>query len=127
MTPEGKKKKTGQTGMEANTELRTHRFEMCLSPQEYKQLCGQAIASAENSLAKFARNKLLYGGTIQAEQFKEERMAHKAVLTELARIGNNINQIARALNGDSDITTQMFETLCQVEASFQTLSQRYKA
>jgi hypothetical protein len=116
-----KKKKAGQTGIESNQELRTLRFEIRLSPAEYTSLTTQALLAEDNSLAQYARNKLLHGGSIATQQLREERATSKALMAELARIGNNVNQIARALNSDDAVSMAMLEELCKVETTLANL------
>lgn len=122
-----KKKKAGQTGIEQNQDLRTLRFEIRLSPGEYNGLVSQALLAEGNSLAQYARNKLIYGGTVATEHFRQQRDTGKAAIAELARIGNNVNQIARALNRDDDVSTAMLEELCKVEVRLAAMDQQFRA
>lgn len=117
------KKKTGQSGIEQNQELRTLRFEIRLSPAEHQTLSTQALLAEENSLAQFARNKLVYGSFATTQHIRQERESSKAMLAELARIGNNVNQIARALNCDDEVSIAMLEELCKVETRLAALGQ----
>ena len=119
------KKKTGQSGIEPNQELRTLRFEIRLSPVEHQTLTTQALLAEENSLAQFARNKLVYGSFAATQHIRQEREASQALMAELARIGNNVNQIARALNCDDELSIAMLEELCKVETRLAALDQRY--
>ena len=73
-----KKKKAGQTGIEQNQDLRTLRFEIRLSPGEYNGLVSQALLAEGNSLAQYARNKLIYGGNAATEHFRQQRDTSKA-------------------------------------------------
>ena len=122
-----KKKKAGQTGIEQNQDLRTLRFEIRLSPGEYNGLVSQALLAEGNSLAQYARNKLIYGGTVATEHFRQQRDTGKAAIAELARIGNNVNQIARCLNRDDDLTISMLEELCKVEIRLAAMDQQFRA
>jgi len=118
---EGIKKRPGQSGIEINQEVRRYRFEIRLSKTEQSNLMEKAMQSGENSLAQFARNQLLYSGFIAASEYKTERKEQKAVLLELARIGNNLNQIARALNYDIEPSIEMLEELCRIESELTNL------
>ena len=121
------KKKAGQSGIEQNQELRTLRFEIRLSPAEHISLTTQALLAEENSLAQFARNKLVYGGIAATQHLRQERDTSKAVIAELARIGNNVNQIARALNCDDEVSLAMLEELCKVEARLAAMDQHHQS
>jgi hypothetical protein len=121
-----KKKKAGQTGIEQNQDLRTVRFEIRLSDGEYNGLVCQALLAEGNSLAQYARNKLIYGGNAATEHFRQQRDTSKAAIAELARIGNNVNQIARALNRDDDVSTAMLEELCKVEIRLAAIDQQFQ-
>ena len=120
------KKKAGQSGIEQNQALRTLRFEIRLSPEEHRTITAQALLSEENSLAQFARNKLIYGGNALTEHIRHERDTSKAMIAEIARIGNNVNQIARALNSDDEVSSAMLEELCKVEIRLATMDQYYQ-
>ena len=50
-----------------------------------------------------------------------------AMIAELARIGNNVNQIARALNSDEEVSTAMLEELCKVESTLTAMDQHYQS
>ena len=121
-----KKKKAGQTGIEQNHHFRTLRFEIRLSPGEYNGLVSQALLAEGNSLAQYARNKLIYGGHAATEHYRQQRDTSKAAIAELARIGNNVNQIARALNCDDDVSTAMLEELCKVEIRLAAMNQQFQ-
>ena len=121
-----KKKKAGQTGIEQNQDFRTLRFEIRLSPGEYNGLVSQALLAEGNSLAQYARNKLIYGGHAATEHYRQQRDTSKAAIAELARIGNNVNQIARALNCDDDVSTAMLEELCKVEIRLAAMDQQFQ-
>jgi len=122
-----KKKKAGQSGIEQNQDLRTLRFELRLSPAEHSTLVTQALLAEENSLAQYARNKLVYGGMAVTQHIRQERDTSKAMIAELARIGNNVNQIARALNSDEEVSTAMLEELCKVESTLTAMDQHYQS
>lgn len=49
------------------------------------------------------------------------------MIAELARIGNNVNQIARALNSDEEVSTAMLEELCKVESRLTAMDQHYQS
>ncbi|WP_281970390.1 MULTISPECIES: plasmid mobilization relaxosome protein MobC [unclassified Polynucleobacter] len=102
------------------------RFEIRLSPSEYNGLVSQALLAEGNSLAQYARNKLIYGGNAAIEHYRQQRDTSKAVIAEIARIGNNVNQIARALNRDDDVSMAMLEELCKVEVRLAAMDQQFQ-
>ena len=92
-----KKKSSGQSGDNGNTELRTKIVQIYFSPTEYLKLNGYFNNSPQTTLANFCREKLLSkpGST----------SGRKEILTEisfsiyqLSKIGNSLNQIARKVN-----------------------------
>ena len=106
-----KKKRTGQTGYESNTHKRTHLFKVFLSEEEYYQLEKEALASGSSTLAKYAR-QVLFSNNHSKQQIADfERQKHLELLAAMNRIGNNINQIAKALNQRQQMTPDMHNTL----------------
>ncbi len=102
-----KKKRTGQTGYESNNLKRTHLFKIWLSQEEYQKLESEALKAGASSLAKHARQLLFSGSKARAEVAKIEQKNHLQLLASLNRIGNNVNQIARALNQHQQMTPDM--------------------
>ena len=73
--------------------LRTHRVSVFFSPSELRILRWYAEA-AQMSFPAYLRERSLSGWM----QYQEPRRLAAEEFRELSRIGNNINQIARALN-----------------------------
>ena len=73
--------------------LRTHRVSVFFSPAELRILRRWAEA-AQMSFPAYLRERALSGWM----QYQEPRRLATEEFRELSRIGNNINQIARALN-----------------------------
>lgn len=95
--------KSGQSGnSDKNNYIRTKRFEMRLSPDEYLLLDNRFKESGMNSMATYAREILMYGSThskiLQNKTIQEINLFMQAA----GRIGNNINQISRVLNHQPD-------------------------
>lgn len=110
-----KKKRTGQTGYEPNNLKRTHLFKIWLSEEEYQQLEKEALLSGASSLAKHAR-QILFSDSHARQQVTEQQVKnHLELLAALNRIGNNINQIARALNQRHQMTPEMQNTLSNLQ------------
>ena len=74
--------------------VREHRVEVRLSDDELNQL-KNANAS---SIARFLRESALSAVNKQETQVPQFTKLDRDFLLELSRIGNNINQIARAVN-----------------------------
>lgn len=94
------KQKPGRTNDEHRFK-RTLRFEMRLSPIEYDALVQDWARSGRNSLARHVRACIFdEEDTVELywEQQKQENLDRLQVLAALARIGSNVNQIARQLN-----------------------------
>lgn len=116
-----KKIRTGQTGYEPNTQKRTHLFKVFLSEEEYQQLEKEALASGSSSLAKYARQVLFSGNHAKQQQADFERQKHLELLAAMNRIGNNINQIARALNQRQQMTPDIHKTLAGLKEKLNLL------
>ena len=76
--------------------VREHRVEVRLSDDELNQL-KNANAS---SIARFLRESALSAVNKQETQVPQFTKLDRDFLLELSRIGNNINQIAKAINTD---------------------------
>jgi len=75
---------------------KTERLNLRFSEAEIEQLKLLALQSGYDRLSDFARESLLRGKTAatRRQSFTDQTTAY-----ELRKIGNNINQIARAYNG----------------------------
>lgn len=116
-----KKKRTGQTGHEPNTQRRTHLFKVFLTEEEYQQLEKEALASGASSLAKYARQVLFSDNHTKQQKADFERQKHLELLAAMNRIGNNINQIAKALNQRQQMTPDMHNTLAGLKEKLHQL------
>ena len=74
-------------------DLRSHRVTVFFSPAELRILCQWAEA-AQMSFPAYLRERALSGWM----PYQEPRRLATEEFRELSRIGNNLNQIARALN-----------------------------
>lgn len=110
-----KKKRTGQTGYEPNNLKRTHLFKIWLSEEEYQQLEKEALLAGASSLAKHARQILFADSHVRQQATQQQVKSHLELLAAINRIGNNINQIARALNQRHQMTPEMQSTLSNLQ------------
>lgn len=95
--------KSGQSGnSDKNNYIRTKRFEMRLSPDEYLELDNRFKESGLNSMANYAREILLFGSTHSKIFQNKTNQEINLFMQAAGRIGNNINQIARVLNSQPD-------------------------
>lgn len=93
---------TSKPILKTNRVRRTHIIKVRASAQEYANLFEQA---GETALAVFIRQQLLSGDVVSTKRqarktpSKHDRDNGCAVLArEVARVGNNLNQLARAVN-----------------------------
>jgi hypothetical protein len=75
---------------------KTERLNLRFSEAEIEQLKLIALQSGYDRLSDFARESLLSGKTAPTPR---PSLTDQATAYELRKIGNNINQIARAYNG----------------------------
>lgn len=105
------KKHPGQAGSDDGEQLkRTKVIEVNLSPLEYNSFKDEWRKTDFNSMAKFARYKLFGGQEHKIDlywDFKdEERNLNKNLLSQLNKLGNNMNQIAKQLNSKPEFLRQ---------------------
>jgi len=105
------KKHPGQAGSDDGEQLkRTKVIEVNLSPLEYNSFKDEWRKTEFNSMAKFARYKLFGGQEHKIDlywDFKdEERNLNKNLLSQLNKLGNNMNQIAKQLNSKPEFLRQ---------------------
>lgn len=93
-----RKKRPGQTGVEANSSKRTKRFEIRFTQKEWEQLQKNSDERGFSSTAIFARSILLPKNHQLDAETKAEHRLRVQLLASLGKIGSNINQIARSLN-----------------------------
>jgi hypothetical protein len=104
------KLKSGRTGPEKNRFLRTCRIEIRVAPDEYQVIQNNSIASGYSTTAFYVRDKALSS----SKQRSTQKLERSQFLNDIARVGNNLNQIAKHLNlgnkVDSDILDEILET-----------------
>ena len=106
-----KKKHPGQAGFDDGEQLkRTKVIEINLSPVELKSFKDEWRKTEFNSMAKFARYKLFGGQEHKIDLYwdlkDEERNINKNLLSQLNKLGNNMNQIAKQLNSKPEFLRQ---------------------
>ena len=123
------KKRSGQTGVEANRKKRSKRFEIRFTPEEWVALQQRASEAGSSSTAIYARSVLLPSSHLADQETKAEHKLRVQLLASLGKIGSNINQIARALNRMkmwNDTTKGMFQELTKIQEGVNTISQLFK-
>lgn len=97
------KVKSGQSGnLDKNKYIRTNRFEMRLSNEELAVLKNRFKESDLKVMASYAREILLYGSTHSKFEQNKINTELKLFTKAVNRVGNNLNQIARAINTQPD-------------------------
>lgn len=122
------KRRVGQVGVEANRKIRSKRFEIRFTPEEWVALQQRAIDAGASSTAIYARAVLLPAHTQADQETKEEHKLRVQLLASLGKIGSNINQIARSLNRMkmwNDTTKGMFQELTKIQEGVSTISQLF--
>lgn len=123
------KRRSGQTGVEANRKKRSKRFEIRFTPEEWVALQQRASEAGASSTAIWARSILLPAHDQANQETKTEHKLRVQLLASLGKIGSNINQIARALNRMkmwNDTTKGMFQELTKIQEGVSTISQLFK-
>lgn len=92
------KQRAGQTGVEANKQRRTKRFEIRFTNEEWEALKQRAVETGASSTAIYARSALLPTNHQADNETKAEHKLRLQLLASLGKIGSNVNQIARAIN-----------------------------
>lgn len=87
------KKRAGQSGHDGNTQVRDQRIYLRASAQEKSQLRKLAEEAGFDSLARFIRQRALYGSDGPYERSGE----HLAWLGTVNRIANYVDEIAKHL------------------------------
>jgi hypothetical protein len=124
-----RKQRPGQTGIEANRDKRTKRFEIRFTPQEWATLQERAAEAGSSSAALFARAVLLPSNHVKDQETKTEHKLRLQLLASLGKIGSNINQIARALNRMkiwNNTTEGMFQELTKIQEGVTTIASLFK-
>lgn len=98
-----------------------------VKPEHYDELLEKAQAN-EQTIAEFVRKKLDIDLGIKPRTRKkrtdssEFNKVDPALLYQVAKIGSNINQIAKTCNGGSDEDIQILQTLVKIRDELQRLS-----
>jgi hypothetical protein len=111
-----KKKSCGQSGDDGSIFLRTKKIEMLVNEDEFENIYNQYLASSVGSLSKFCREKLL--ATSSGLTQSEIKNQHNELMYEIQKIGNNLNQIAKKVNG---IKTDYPELLHDLTLEFEEI------
>ena len=123
------KKRAGQAGVEANKKIRTKRFEIRFTPEEWIALQDSAAEAGASSTAIWARAVLLPAHDQSNQETKAEHKLRVQLLASLGKIGSNINQIARSLNRVkvwNESTEGMFKELKKIREATSTISDLFK-
>lgn len=105
------KQHPGRSGGSDDSHLkRTYSLDVKLSPDELTGLKKGWKESQFNSMSAFVRNKIFEGNEIKVDlywqQKDEERNINKSLLSQLNKLGNNMNQIAKQLNSKPEFLRQ---------------------
>lgn len=123
------KQRAGQTGVEANKQIRTKRFEIRFTDEEWAALQQRAIEAGASSTAIYARAVLLPANHQADNETKAEHKLRLQLLASLGKIGSNVNQIARALNRMkmwNSTTEGMFQELTKIQEGITTITKIFK-
>ena len=123
------KKRAGQEGVEANKKIRTKRFEIRFTPEEWIALQERAAEAGASSTAIWARAVLLPAHDQSNQETKAEHKLRVQLLASLGKIGSNINQIARSLNRLKvwdDSIKGIFQDLTKIQEGVSTIGQLFK-
>ena len=123
------KKRAGQAGVEANRKIRSKRFEIRFTPEEWIALQERAAEAGASSTAIWARAVLLPTNHLRDQETKAEHKLRLQLLASLGKIGSNINQIARSMNRMKvwDTTTEgIFKKLKKIQDAITTISKLFK-
>lgn len=108
-----RKRHPGQSGAaDGNNELRTIEIKIRLSPSEDKELKNEWGKSSEPKAAVYYREKLksksirvVDNRTLDAELAQKMlQLSRETGIPQTSKLGNNLNQIARRLNGREPVT-----------------------
>jgi hypothetical protein len=124
------KKRSGQAGVEVNKKIRSKRFEIRFTPEEWISLQESAAEAGASSTAIFARAVLLPLNHQANQETKAEHKLRVQLLASLGKIGSNINQIARSLNRLkvwNETTEGMFQELTKIQNGVSTIAELFKS
>jgi hypothetical protein len=123
------KKRAGQAGVEANKKIRTKRFEIRFTTEEWIALQDRAAEAGASSTAIFARAVFLPAHDQSNHETKAEHKLRVQLLASLGKIGSNINQIARSLNRLKvwdDSIKGIFQDLTKIQEGVSTIGKLFK-
>jgi uncharacterized membrane protein YccC len=123
------KRRAGQAGVEANKKIRSKRFEIRFTSEEWMALQERAAEAGASSTAIYARAVLLPSNHLADQETKAEHKLRVQLLASLGKIGSNINQIARSLNRLkiwNDTTKGMFQELTKISEATSTISDLFR-
>jgi hypothetical protein len=123
------KRRAGQAGVEANKKIRSKRFEIRFTSEEWMALQERAAEAGASSTAIYARAVLLPAHDQSNQETKAEHKLRVQLLASLGKIGSNINQIARSLNRLKvwDETVEgMFQDLTKIQEGVTIISKLFK-
>jgi hypothetical protein len=95
----------GRYGRQFDGELRTAHFSLQLTPFERAELDRKAEAAAL-SPADYVRLRCFSAHPHATTQPRLSREAGREIAAELARLGNNVNQLARHANATGDFPSR---------------------
>lgn len=103
------KKSTGSSGADGNRFLRNKRVEVCFSRAEFLKLVELAKLNHFKSNAEFVRDRVLN----ERAHFsvKEQLLSVMRLDKQVKRVGNNLNQIAKHLNGGGKLEQLIVENM----------------
>lgn len=122
------KKRTGQTGVEANNKVRSKRFELRFTPEEWESVSERSQAAGASSVALFVRSLVLAQNHQKDLETKTEYRLRIQLLASFGKIGSNINQIARALNRMkvwNSTTEGMLQELHKLQEAMTTIARAF--
>ena len=107
------KKKAGQSGSnDANIYVRQDRLEIRVSHKEKESIVRNGEARGFDTTAQYIRCQAVQPGI---ENPNSLRQAYLMCQYELNRLGNNVNQIARALNSGGRMEDDTLLTLREIQ------------
>lgn len=107
-----KKKRPGQSGnADSSIFVRQDQIEIRVNHHEKKRIAQLALEKGFDTVAQYVRCQAMRPGS---ENPGAQRQAQYACMYQLNRMGNNINQIARHLNGGSQPDDEILKTLTKL-------------
>ena len=107
------KKANGQSGADGNQFLRTEKIYLQVNPKELATIRANARNDGYNSTAQYVRQQAISGGS--ADNPVTLKRHYIECQHQMAKIGNNINQIARHVNQTKALDQTTLTTLRSIE------------